>query len=100
MPLLYLPENALAARMYDWLLKAERVKAGIYYPRETLLDLAIKAGFSRDAGFSATKNLEEVTNVANYWDSEERTVYYLVQDLTPEEKLKRIQVEMGFDMMP
>lgn len=100
MPLLYLPENALAIRMYDWLLKAERIKAGIYYPRETLLDLVIKAGYSKDAGFTATKNLEEVANVASYWDTEERTVYYLVEDINSEAKLKRIQVEMEFNMMP
>jgi len=99
MPLLYLPENSLATRMYNWLSKAEEITPGVYYPRDALFDLAKKAGFSREVGFTATKNLEEVTNVSYYWDSEERTVYYLVDNISPEEKLERIKVEMEFDML-
>lgn len=95
-----MPESELAKRMYEYLEKVWETKPGTVLPREKLIELAKAAGFSREAAFAAMKNLEQVTNVASYWDSAERTVFWAVIPMSAEEKLKRIEDELWFESMP
>ena len=98
--MLYLPENPLAQRMYDWLLACDRKEQFVVYPREKLLELAIATGHSKEAGWAALKNLESVCNVCSYWASDERTVFFSVADLSPKEKLKQIEDDLWFESLP
>lgn len=100
MGMLFTPDNPLAKRMYDYLEKVWEQKPATVLPREKLIELAKAAGYSRDAAFNALKNLEQVTNVANYWDSTERTVFFAVIPMTAEEKLKRIEDDLWFESLP
>lgn len=100
MGILFFPDNPLAMRMYQWLEKQAEARPAVTFPREMLVDLAIKSGSSKEAAWSALKNLEEVTNVAFFWDSADRTVYYAFIPMTPEDKLKRIEDELWFDSLP
>jgi len=100
MGMLYLPDNAVATRIYNYLVKASVAHPAVVFPREKLIELGIAAGYSKDSIYTGLKNLEEVTDVAFYWDSAERTVFYAVIPMTPEEKLKRIQDELWFESLP
>lgn len=98
--MLFMPETELAKRFYSYLEKVWEAKPATVIPREKLIELAKAAGYSREAAFAALKNLEQVTNVASYWDSGERTVFWAVIPMTPEEKLKRIEDDLWFESLP
>jgi len=100
MALLFLPDNVIARRIYDWLVKVAEVHPAVVFPREKLIELGVAAGNSRQVVWGALKNLEEVTDVAHYWDSAEKTVFYAVVSMTTEEKLKRIEDELWFEALP
>lgn len=86
--------------MYEYLEKVAIAKPATVLPREKLIELSKAVGSSKDAAFNALKNLEQVVNIASYWDSGERTVFFAFIPMTSEEKLKHIEDELWFEALP
>ncbi len=97
---LYCPTSPVAKRLYEYLEKVWEAHPHTYVKREQLYLVGAKNGLQRNEIYTALKELERVVNCISYWDSTERTVFYLVAPFTPEEKIKMIDDAVWFEKLP
>ena len=96
---LYGPTGAVAKRLYNFLMKVQETYTDMYVRREQLYAIAAKNNIQRNEVYGALKELERVVNCIFFWDSKEQTVFYLVADWSPEEKIKRIEDAVWFEQL-
>lgn len=97
---LYCPSGVVAKRLYDYLEKVYELHPMTYVKREQLYLIGAKYGLKQNEVYNALKELERVVNCVFYWDSKDRTVYYMVASFSAEEKIKMIEDAVWFERLP
>lgn len=97
---LYNPSGAVAKRLYDYLEKVYELHPNTYVKREQLYLVGAKYGLKQNEVYNALKELERVVNCISFWDSNERTVFYMVANFSAEDKMRMIDDALWFERLP
>jgi len=97
----YAPSDPLTQRLYNYLQKINPTTDSIkMITREQLYQVGKNVGVSKNDMFLALKKLENIVDCIWYWDSKERTVFFAVVIMSPEEKVQQIEDAIWFESLP